>query len=135
MHDPMLTITDAQARALRRAVKREGDATAALDAVDAVRANPPWKRPHAGPTAREMAAKAGALRTPAQQEARRRNMAVARQLGNAARRKFKDAGPKPSARGWYVRTTEGANLGPFAYRSYAEKRAKTREGAEVVFVD
>ena len=131
----MQTITDEQARALRRAVRRKGDAEAALDAVEAVRVDPPWKRPPAGMTAAEMARKANANLSAAQIEARRRNMAKAREAGHAARRKFADAGERPKVRGWYVRAADGSHLGPFAFQSYAERRAKVREGAAVVFVE
>jgi len=130
----MYAITDQQADALRRAVRRRGDADAALEAVAAVRADPPWKQPKLR-TFAEAGARTGAMRTPAQIEARRRNMAKAREAGNAARRKYADAGPKPTAPGWYIRTVEGAHFGPFEYRSYAERRARRFAGAELVRVD
>ena len=132
--DGMYAITDQQADALRRAVRRRGDADAALEAVAAVRADPPWKQPKLR-TFAEAGARTGAMRTPAQIEARRRNMAKAREAGNAARRKYADAGAKPTAPGWYVRTAEGAHFGPFEYRSYAERRARRFAGAELVRVD
>ena len=132
--DDMYAITDQQADALRRAVRRRGDADAALEAVAAVRADPPWRQPKLR-TFAEAGARTGAMRTPAQIEARRRNMAKAREAGNAARRKYADAGAKPTAPGWYVRTAEGAHFGPFAYRSYAERRARRFAGAELVRVD
>ena len=130
----MYAITDQQADALRRAVRRRGDADAALEAVAAVRADSPWRQPRLR-TFAEAGARTGAMRTPAQIEARRRNMAKAREAGNAARRKFTDAGPKPAAPGWYIRTAEGEHFGPFEYRSYAERRARRFAGAELVRVD
>ena len=75
------------------------------------------------------------MRTPAQIEARRRNMAKAREAGQAARRKFTDAGAKPTAPGWYIRTAAGENFGPFEYRSYAERRARRFEGSKLVRVE
>ena len=130
----MYAITDKQADALRRAVRKRGDAEAALEAVAAVRADPPWRQPRLR-TFAEAGARTGAMRTPAQIEARRKNMAKAREAGNAARRKYADAGAKPTAPGWYVRTVEGAHFGPFEYRSYAERRARRFAGAELVRVD
>lgn len=130
----MYAITDKQADALRRAVRKRGDADAALEAVAAVRADPPWKQPKLR-TFAEAGARTGAMRTPAQIEARRRNMAKAREAGHAARRKFADVGARPTAPGWYIRTAEGEHFGPFEYRSYAERRARRFDGSKLVRVE
>lgn len=130
----MYAITDKQADALRRAVRKRGDAEAALDAVAALRADPPWKQPKLR-TFAEAGARTGAMRTPAQIEARRRNMAKARAAAHDATRRYRDMGAKPTTPGWYVRTAEGAHFGPFVYRSYAERRARRFEGSELVKID
>jgi len=129
----MQTITDQQAAALKRAVERRGDAKAALEAVETVRADPPWDRPKPL-TLAEAAARSNARLTPAQREARRANAAKASKASRPSRLKNAPSKRKPRRPGWYV-LDDGLYLGPFAYRSFAEKRLKTRPAAELVRVE
>lgn len=130
---PMQTITDKQADALRRAVEKRGDAEAALAAVETVREDPPWNRPRPL-TFAEAAQRSNANLTKAQREARRANAAKASLAARPSRLKHAPTRRRPRRPGWYV-LDAGLYLGPFAYRSFAEKRLKTRPTAELVRVE
>lgn len=130
----MYTITDKQADALRAAVEKPENFARTVRAIRAIAEDPPWARPKPL-TLAEAGARSNANLSASQRAARRANAAKASKAPRPGRLASPPSKARPTAPGWYVREAGGAWLGPFRYRSFAEKRLRARPGAEVVRVD